>query len=49
MARKKQTLKKLKEKLQELKWRPPRFGVRNGRIFKDKTKYTRKRKHKKVY
>lgn len=41
------SINKLKKKLNDLRTKPPRLGVHPTKVFKDKTKYTRKKKHKK--
>ena len=37
----------MKKELEDLKHKAPRAGVRPTKVFKDKTKYTRREKHKK--
>jgi len=38
--------KEFEEKLEKLKYTPPRAGIHPTKVHKDKTKYTRKKKHK---
>lgn len=39
-------LKKLKKELKEIQQKPPRMGVHPTKVIPDKTKYSRKHKHK---
>ena len=41
--------KKLKEELEKLKTKAPRSGVHPTKVIPDKTKYSRKKKHRKEY
>lgn len=45
----KRSINKLREELERLKRKAPRAGVRPTKVIPDKTKYTRKEKHKKDY
>lgn len=47
--RKKKTIKQLQEDLKKLLHKAPRTGVMPIKVHKDKSKYTRKQKHKKDY
>lgn len=47
MANKKiKTLSQLKKEMELLKYKTPRAGVHPTKVVPDKTKYTRKKKHK---
>lgn len=46
MARRLKSEAKMREELEELKYKAPRSGVRPTKVVPDKTKYTRKIKHK---
>ncbi len=43
------TEKQMKEVLKELKYKAPRTGVIHTKVVPDKTKYTRKKKHRKQH
>jgi hypothetical protein len=45
----KKTLKQLQKELEQAQAKPPRMGVQPTKVIPDKTKYKRKRKHKKDY
>jgi hypothetical protein len=45
----KKTLKQLQKELEQTQAKPPRMGVQPTKVIPDKTKYKRKRKHKKDY
>ena len=46
---KKKTLNQLQKELEKVQAKPPRMGVQPTKVIQDKTKYKRKRKHKKDY
>lgn len=45
----KRTLRDIKEKLEKIAQKAPRAGVHPTKVFKDKSKYNRKEKHKKEW
>lgn len=46
MPKKLKSEARMRLELEELKYKPPRAGVRPTKVVPDKTKYTRKIKHK---
>jgi len=47
MAKKKMTLTKYLKEMKKLLIKAPRAGIKPTKVIKDKTKYSRKEKHKK--
>ena len=46
MSKRPKSIKKYEQELEELKHKAPRAGVHPTKVHKDKSKYTRKKKHK---